>query len=116
MIRTYRLFLIGCAASALLSAGDPVGQDAAVARAALAQLPLRFEANQGQFDPAVRYAARTAAYSVALTANGASFRFPGSPQISLSLPGSSAVPAIDPQEPMAVRTEYMIGRRENWHT
>ncbi len=120
MIRTYRLFLMGCAASALLSAGDPrpdpIGQDDAIAHEALAQLPLRFEANQGQFDPAVRYAARTSSYSVALTANGASFAFPGSPRISLSLPGSSAAPVIDPQEPMAARTGYMIGRRENWHT
>jgi hypothetical protein len=115
MIRTYCLIL-GCAASALLAAGDPAGPDAAVARAALAQLPLRFEANQGQFGRTVRYAARTPAYSIALTANGAAFRFPGSPQISLSLRGSAASPAIDPQQPMAVRTDYMIGRRQDWHT
>src|ERR1035438_5625637 len=81
MIRTYCLILSGCAASVLLAAGSPAGPDAAVARAALAQLPLRFEANQGQFDRTVRYAARTPAYSIALTANGASFRFPGSPEI-----------------------------------
>jgi hypothetical protein len=116
MIRTYRLILMGFAASAFLTASEPVGPDAAVAHAALAQLPLRFEANQGQFDPSVRYAARTSAYSIALTANGASFLFPGSPRISLSLPGSSAKPVIDPQDPMAVRTEYMVGRRENWHS
>ena len=116
MIRTYCLILSGCAASVLLAAGSPAGPDAAVARAALAQLPLRFEANQGQFDRTVRYAARTPAYSIALTANGASFRFPGSPEISLSLPGSAPSPAIDPQEPMAARTEYMIGRRKDWHT
>lgn len=116
MIRTYCLILTGCAASALLAAGPPAGPDAAVARATLAQLPLRFEANQGQFDRTVRYAARTPAYSIALTAHGAAFRFPGSPQISLSLPGSHRSPAIDPQEPMAVRTDYMIGRRQDWHT
>jgi hypothetical protein len=116
MIRTYCLILTGFAASALLAAGPPAGPDAAMARAALAQLPLRFEANQGQFDRTVRYAARTPAYSIALTANGASFRFPGSPQVSLSMPGSAPSPAIDPQEPMAVRTEYMIGRRQDWHT
>lgn len=116
MIRTYRLFLIGCAASALLAAGEPVGPDAAVAHAALAQLPLRFEANQGQFDPTVRYAARTPAYNIALTAHGASFLFPGSPRISLSLPGSAPSPAIAPEDPLAVRTDYMIGARKNWHT
>jgi len=116
MIRTYLFILMGCAASALLAAGDPIGPDAAVARAALARLPLRFEANQGQFDPTVRYAARTSAYSLALTANGASFLFPGSPRISLSLPGSAASPAIVAQEPIPARTEYMVGRRQNWHT
>jgi len=116
MIRTYCLILTGCAASVLMAAGSPTGPDAAVARAALAQLPLRFEANQGQFAPTVRYVARNPASSIALTANGASFRFPGSPEISLSLPGSAPAPAIDPQEPMAVRTEYMIGRRKDWHT
>jgi hypothetical protein len=115
MLRTYRFILAGCAASALLAAGDPAGPDAPAGRAALAQLPLHFEANQGQFDPTVRYAARTSAYSVALTAYGASLLFPGSPRISLSLPGSAASPAIDPQEPLAVRTDYMIGARKNWH-
>jgi hypothetical protein len=116
MIRTLRLFLMGCAASALLTAAGPAGPDAAVARAALARLPLRFEANQGQFDSSFRYAARTTAYSVALTANGASFLFSGSPRISLSLSGSASSPAITPEEQMAVRTDYMIGPRRNWHS
>jgi hypothetical protein len=116
MIRTYRFILMGCAASALLTAAEPVGHDAAVARAALAQIPLRFEANQGQFDPSVRYAARGTAYSVALTANGAAFQFPGAPRISLTLPGSAAAPVIDPQGRMEARVDYLVGRRENWHT
>jgi hypothetical protein len=118
MLRTYRFMpiLVGCAASALLAAGDPAGPDAAVARAALAQMPLRFEANRGQFDPTVLYAARTSAYYVRLTAHGASFLFAGSPRIDLSLPGSAASPAIQPQGPLAVRTDYMIGARQNWHT
>ena len=116
MIRTYRFILMGCAASALLTAAEPVGPDAAVARAALAQIPLRFEANQGQFDPSVRYAARGSAYSVALTANGAAFQFPGSPRISLTLAGSAAAPVIDPLDRMEARVDYMVGRRENWHT
>src|SRR5580693_8130805 len=101
MIRTYRFILVGCAASALLTAAEPVGQDAIVARAALAHLPLRFESNRGQFDPSVRYAARTSAYNIALTANGASFLFPGSPRISLSLPGAAASPAIEPLDKVA---------------
>lgn len=118
MIRTYRFALIGCAASALLAAGDPVGQDASTKQAAAvaAQLPLRFERNQGQFDPAVRYAARTSAYTLALTAQGASLLFPGSARVSLSLPGSAASPALEPMDPLTVRTDYLIGARRNWHT
>jgi len=116
MIRTYRLFLTGCAASVLLAAAGPAGPDAAVAHAAIARLPLRFEANQGQFDASFRFAARTTAYSIALTANGASFLFPGSPRISLSLHGSASNPAITPEEPMAVRTEYLVGPRRNWRS
>ena len=37
----------------------------------LAQLPLRFEANTGQFDDGVRFAARGVGYGVALTPTGA---------------------------------------------
>ena len=37
----------------------------------LAQLPLRFEANAGQFDDRIRFAARGLGYGVALTPTGA---------------------------------------------
>ena len=114
----YRIALIGCAASALLSAGDPVGPDVAAKQAAavVARLPLRFEANQGQFDSSVRFAARTSAYTLALTAHGASLMFPGSQPVSVSLPGSAASPAIEPLDPQTVRADYLIGARKNWHT
>ncbi len=120
MVRIHRFIVMGLAASALFGAGDPAANqnpssDAAIARAAVAQLPLRFEANQGQFDPAVRYAARNSSYSVALTAQGALLKFPGSPKISLTLPGSAASPEMVPQEKMAALTDYMVGPRKNWH-
>src|SRR5579872_5584082 len=98
MIHSYRFVLIGCAASALLAAGDSAGRDA---RAVLARLPLRFEANQGQFDSSVRFAARTSSYTVALTAQGAAMKFPGSPRISLSLEGASQNPSLEPQDPLS---------------
>src|SRR5271165_1292460 len=117
MIRMYRLALMGCAISVVLAAGDPAGPEATKqARAMVAQLPLRFEANQGQFDHAVRYAARTSAYTLALTAQGASLLFPGSPGISLTLPGSAVSPVIEPLDLLAVRTDYLVGPRRNWHT
>ena len=114
----YRLVLIGCLAPALLAAGKPAAGDpvAQEARSVMARMPLRFEANKGQFDPSIRYAARTSEYTVALTAHGASMVFSGSPRISLSLDGSAASAAIQPENQLAVRTDYMIGPREKWHT
>lgn len=118
MIRTRCFVLIGCAASVLLAAGDPIGPDVSAkqATAVAARLPLRFEANQGQFHPTVRYAARMSSYSLLLTANGASLAFPGSQRVSISLPGSASAPAIEPLEPQKVQTDYFIGARKNWHT
>jgi hypothetical protein len=110
MIRIYRIALIGCVAPALLAAAEPA------ATALLAQMPLRFEANQGQFDRKVRFAARTSSYSLALTAQGAVLRFPGLQPVSLSLPGSAASPVMEPLEMQSVRTDYLIGAPRNWHT
>jgi hypothetical protein len=118
MIRPYLLAVMGCALSTLAAAGDPVGPDAPTqrAQAVTARLPLRFERNQGQFDPAVRYAARASAFALALTAQGASLSFPDSPRVSLSLAGSAVSPAIEPEDPQAARTDYLVGDRRNWHT
>jgi hypothetical protein len=61
MFRLFRFGLFLCAASMLAATGGPSRPDAALsqARTALARLPLRFEANRGQWDPAVRYGAWT---------------------------------------------------------
>ena len=118
MIRMYRFAPIWCAASALLAAGPSTVQDPAARQGAavLARLPLRFEANQGQFDPQIRYAARTSAYTLALTAHGASLIFPGSHnRVSLSLPGSAAAPAMEPLDRLAAQVDYFVGARKNWH-
>src|SRR5271157_2507400 len=108
MIPTYRFALMVAVASALLAAGPTAVRNPSLrqADAVIAQLPLRFEANQGQFDPAIRYAARTSAYTLALTAHGASLMFPGSRRrVTLSLPGSSASPAIEPLDRQATRID-----------
>src|SRR5437764_219873 len=110
MIRIHRMALLGCVAPALLAAAEPA------ATALLAQMPLRFEANQGQFDRNVRFAARTSSYNIALTAQGAILHFPGFPAVSLSLPGSAASPAVEPLDMQTVRTDYLIGASRNWHT
>ena len=54
----------------------------------LGALPLRFEENAGQFDPAIRFAARGAGYAVALTTAGAA--------IGLGAPGAQTVVTMTP--------------------
>ncbi|HVL28048.1 MAG TPA: hypothetical protein VM390_07860, partial [Acidimicrobiales bacterium] len=59
--------------------------------AALGRLPLAFEANTGQFDPEVRFAARTPGQQVALTADGMLVAPAG---LRLQLDGARADPEI----------------------
>ena len=98
-----------------LSAAAP---DANLARgkAALSQLPLRFEANRGQFDPSVRYAARGGGYDLLFSRDGASLRFGPSKAVDISLTGANPDASIEGLNPLRARTNYMIGARSNWHT
>ena len=85
------------------------------ADAALARLPLRFEANQGQFGPDVRYAARAGAYSLALKSTGPSLSL-GSRRIDISLLNASGTPRIEALDPVPTRTNYLIGSRDRWRS
>ncbi|MGO9257739.1 MAG: SBBP repeat-containing protein [Bryobacteraceae bacterium] len=118
MFRPLAIVLFVSAASALGAAGRPAAHNAspATAQAALARMPLRFEANQGQFDPAVRYVARAGNYTLLLTANGPVFSIPGSAHAGISLANSNPQAVIEPLDPLAGRTDYFLGHRENWHT
>jgi len=93
----------------------PPAPTLAAARAALQGLPLRFEANQGQWSPDVRYLARSGGVKVALTDRGPSVGLPGAGRVDLVLEGA-APPRIQPLEPLAARTDYFVGERSNWHT
>ena len=106
-----------CAASVLVAAGRPVRQDPALApaAAALARSPLRFEANQGQFAPSVRYAARTTGFALALTARGPSLRFAGSRPLDIALLDSNPWPLIQPLDRLSAQTDYFIGAKPSWH-
>ncbi|MGA3019308.1 MAG: SBBP repeat-containing protein [Bryobacteraceae bacterium] len=117
MIHSYRLGLMVCAASVLVAAGRPARQDPALAPAvaALAKSPLRFETNQGQFAPSVRYAARTTGFALALTARGASLRFADSRPLDLALLDSNPWPLIQPLDRLSAQTDYFIGAKRNWH-
>ncbi len=82
----------------------------------MASLPLRFEANQGQFDPSVRYAARGGDWRLLLTGRGPTLTLQGSKPIDLSLLHSNPAPQIEALDPMSAHTDYFVGTRENWHT
>jgi hypothetical protein len=112
-----RLGLFLSAASMLAATGAP-SPDAALsqARTALARLPLRFEANRGQWDPAVRYAARANGYALLLTAAGPVVAFPGSQRVAIRLLDSNPAAPIEALDPLPSHTDYFLGSRDGWHT
>src|SRR5438132_8330640 len=104
--------LFVCSVS-LLGAMD--GDDSR-AKAALAQLPLRFEENRGQFDPAVRYGARAGGYSVQLSWRGASLALPGVKPVEIGLMNSDPSAKIEALDRLPMRTDYFLGNRDHWRS
>jgi hypothetical protein len=102
--------------SALTLAAAPREAAVAQAQATLAQTPLRFEANQGQWDPAVLYAARSGGFDMLFTAHGPALTIAGSHRVDISLPNSNPAPAIEAIGKLPTRTNYFLGAREHWHT
>ncbi len=114
-MRSVSLFVMFVCAISGLAAAPP---DATLARgqAVMSRLPLRFEANRGQWGSAVQYAARGGGYELLLTGQGPSFRFGGSEAVDISLVNGNRAPVIEGLDVMKARTDYMIGARTNWHT
>jgi hypothetical protein len=109
MFRSLRILLLATAAFSLTAAETTQGQ------AALARLPLRFEANQGQFPSDVRYGARAGGYSLLLTNRGPELSVAGAAPVAIRLLNSRPA-AIEPLDQLSARTNYFVGSRENWHT
>jgi hypothetical protein len=120
MVRLSRFGCLIFAASSIWAAGrshvtaSPV--PAAQGQAALARLPLRFEANQGQWDSSVRFRARAGGLNLSLTQSGAVAAFGNAQRIEISLPGSNPRAAVEGLDRMAAHTDYFIGTRQDWHT
>jgi hypothetical protein len=112
MFRFHSFAILVCAVSCFAAPPDaPLSR----AQTALAGLPLRFEANQGQFGPAVRYAAHAGGYDLLLTKRGPTLALPGS-RVDLSLVRSNPSPEIEALDPMRAHTDYFVGKRPDWHT
>jgi uncharacterized repeat protein (TIGR01451 family) len=96
------------------------------ARAILGQLPLIFEANQGQSDPSVKFLAHGAGYSLFLEPTGAvlGLQTPHSSQpgnkeqfVSMKLVGANPAAVTAGTDPLPGRSNYFVGNDpRQWHT
>ena len=113
-----RSFAVALFASAVsLLAGAPARDASAPqTQAAMARLPLHFEANEGQWNPAVRYTAHAQQYNVLLTEAGPSLTFRGGRRVDLTLDGSNHAPEVEALDKTALKTNYFVGPKENWRT
>src|SRR5690348_17991394 len=110
VLRVSTLSFLVCVVSA--AAGAPESA-AAQAQAALARLPLRFEANRGQWKPDVRYAARTGGGTVLLTSRGAVLAGNGR-RVEIALLHGNRAPRVEALDRMQARTNYFVGSRNQW--
>ncbi|HYR86455.1 MAG TPA: SBBP repeat-containing protein [Terriglobia bacterium] len=78
-------------------------------------MPFRFEANQGQADPCVKYIARGGNYTAELNENEVVIHV-GRESVRMRFAGGQSATAIEPIEELPARTNYYGGTRENWFT
>jgi hypothetical protein len=114
MHRKFGLFSLVCCAATLCAAA-PTEPAVPQAQSTLARLPLRFEENRGQWDPAVRFAARSGGATLQLTSRGPAFQV-GASHVEIGLVHGNSSPEISPLDKMPAVTNYLIGARDQWHT
>jgi Beta-propeller repeat len=116
MFRLSHFVLLACAAAAFgAQAGNAPDAALSQAKAVMAGLPLRFEANQGQMEPSALYGAHANGYHVLLGATGPSISL-GSHRVGMSLLHGNRAPRVEALDPLPTRTDYLIGNRSQWHT
>jgi Beta-propeller repeat len=90
------------------------------------RLPLRFEANQGQFEDHVLFVSRGPGFNLSLTREGASLLFapprsggpgaaaaPRSLAVDLRLAGGSSAAPVTGESPVAAQAHYLTGRDQS---
>src|SRR5262245_21898307 len=77
-------------------------------------LPFRFELNQGQADPSVKYVAHAAGFTAHLNESTVTLKLRHA--ISMRFAGAGPNIRITPEDEMALRTHYYRGERSQWHT
>src|SRR5579862_7216319 len=102
-------WLAACCALAAPAADPRLPQ----VQATLTQVPLHFEANQGQWNAEVRFAARTATESIYLTAQGPVLAAQGR-RVDISLVHANRSPVIEPLDQLPGKVDYYIGNRASW--
>src|ERR1043165_1097382 len=112
-------FIVVAAVFPLAAAQQPV--QAKLAAGALANIPLTFEANHGQFDAPVRFLSRTPRYTMFLTPTETVLRLRDAGAqndvVRWRLSGASSDPVIRGEQPLETRTNYFRGNdRRNWRT
>ncbi len=92
-------------------AGTPAISKAASPAGAYGQLPLAFEHNQGQADPAVRYLARGRRYVVAVVDDGVKLRLKETPNniVHIQLIGKNQNSHFDSADKLPGLSNYLIG-------
>jgi hypothetical protein len=113
MSRLSGFALLLCAGT--LFAAAPPAPSAPQTKAAMAGLPLRFEENRGQWDPSVRFTARSNGVNLQLNYRGLACLV-GTSRVQINLVHASASPVIQPLEKAAGRYQLSGGQRSQWHT
>jgi hypothetical protein len=101
-------FLAGLLLFAAGAANPATAVPRSEAERTLASLPAWFEANTGQYAPAVKYFSRHGAGSLFVGAKGATFRTRGK-SLDIAFAGAGPLGPVEGVEPAASRGSYFIG-------
>lgn len=82
------------------------------------KLPIKFEANEGQTDPTVKFLTRGNGYTLFLTDSGATLKLRGEKQAAvLRMELIGAQPRVEGMEPLEGKVNYLIGNdKKKWHS